>query len=56
MGKIGIFEHERTLNEEVMRLELDGWRIIKLHGKLPDALAIKENKIVVVEILKNGEK
>ncbi|MBI5146645.1 MAG: hypothetical protein HZA84_05430 [Thaumarchaeota archaeon] len=55
MGKIGSFEHERTLDEEVEKLELDGWRVIKLHGKSPDVITVKENKIVAVEISKMEE-
>jgi len=56
MGKIGGSDHEKTLDEMVKTLEFDGWRVIKLHGKSPDAIAVKENKIVAVEILKQWRK
>ena len=56
MGKIGGFDHEKTLDEMVKTLEFEGWRVIKLHGKSPDAIAVKDNKIVAVEILKQWRK
>lgn len=52
MPKIGSVKHEETLKEKIKEMELDGWRVINLHGKSPDAIAVKNNQIVAVEILK----
>lgn len=52
MPKTGSQKHENALNELIKKLEDEGWRTINLHGKSPDAIAVKDNKITAVEILK----
>lgn len=52
MPKVGSPRHEEILGEKIKELELDGWKVVNLHGKSPDAIAVKDNKIVAVEILK----
>jgi Holliday junction resolvase len=52
MPKTGNEKHEVRLMEKIKELELDGWRVVNLHGKSPDAIAVKNGKIVAVEILK----
>ena len=56
MGKIGSQAHEEKLDETKNDLEKEGWRVTKLHGKSPDAIAVKNNKIIAVEILKSWRK
>ncbi len=51
MAKVGNKQHEEALQKKINELELEGWRVVNLHGKSPDAIAIKNNKIVAVEIL-----
>lgn len=52
MAKKGSVKHEEALDIKIKELETMGWRVINLHGKSPDAIAVKDNKIVAVEILK----
>ena len=56
MGKIGSPEHEAKLDETKNELEEKGWRVIKLFGKSPDAIAVKDGEIIAVEILKQWKK
>ena len=49
MPAIGGPQHEATLLAKVRELEKEGWRVIVLHGKSPDAIAIKNGKVVAVE-------
>ncbi len=49
MPAIGGPQHEAILREKVKELEGDGWRVIVLHGKSPDAIAVKDGRIVAVE-------
>lgn len=44
--------HGMALREKVEELEKNGWRVIDLDGRSPDAIAIKDGKIIAVEILK----
>ena len=48
---MGSEQHEKELNEEIERLENKGYRVINLEGKSPDAIAIKDGKVVAVEVL-----
>jgi len=50
--KKGDLDHNKALGVKVKELELEGWRVVKLNGKSPDAIAVKDNKIVAIEILK----
>lgn len=52
MPKIGTEKHELALENKIKELESIGWRVVNLHGKSPDAIAVKDDKIVAVEILK----
>lgn len=52
MQRISKEKHEAALGEKVKELESEGWRVINLHGKSPDAIAVKNDQIVAVEILK----
>ncbi|MEM4391511.1 MAG: hypothetical protein QXG67_01845 [Candidatus Nitrosotenuis sp.] len=52
MQKVSREKHEMALREKIKELEMDGWRVVNLQGKSPDAIAVKDNQIVAVEILK----
>jgi Holliday junction resolvase len=52
MQKVSREKHELALKEKIKELEMDGWRVVNLQGKSPDAIAVKDNQIVAVEILK----
>lgn len=52
MPKVWKQKHEEALDLKIKELELSGWRVVNLHGKSPDAIAVKDNRIVAVEILK----
>lgn len=52
MAKVGGPRHEAALQEKIKELEQTGWRVINLHGKSPDAIAVKDDKIIAVEILR----
>lgn len=49
MPGIGKSKHEKVLNVKVLELEKEGYRVIKLNGKSPDAIAVMDNKIFAVE-------
>jgi hypothetical protein len=49
MSAIGGPQHEKTLDEYIQALRLQGWRVIKTEGKCPDAIAVKDGKVVAVE-------
>lgn len=49
---IGSPKHEEEVARKAQEMIKDGWRVIILHGKSPDAIAVKDGKIVAVEILK----
>jgi len=36
--------------------KIGGWRVIRLHCKPPETIAVKENRIVAVKILKQQRK
>jgi Holliday junction resolvase len=52
MQKVSREKHELALKEKIKELEMDGWRVVNLQGKSPDAIAVKDKQIVAVEILK----
>jgi hypothetical protein len=52
MPKRGNLKHEEALGMKIKELETTGWKVITLQGKSPDAIAVKDNKIMAVEILK----
>lgn len=43
--------HEEELEAEIERLEKKGYRVINLEDKSPDAIAIKDGKVIAVEVL-----
>ena len=43
--------HEDKLQETVQKLTEKGWRVAKLRGRSPDAVACKDGKLVAVEVL-----
>lgn len=51
MGRIDNKKHEELLIEVRNELINDGYRVIRLYGRSPDAIAIKDNKIIAVEVL-----
>jgi len=51
MPRVGSIEHERVLRETIEKLERDGWRVIRLDGKSPDAIAIRDDVVMAIEIL-----
>ena len=52
MAKVGGEKHEAALQIKIKELEQDGWKVSNLHGKSPDAIAVKDNKVIAVEILR----
>lgn len=51
MPQRGNILHEEKLKETLNKMEKDGWKTIDLKGKSPDGIAVKDNKIIAVEIL-----
>ena len=51
MGRRGSMEHEIGVIDELNKLIQDGWKVINLKGVSPDAIAVKDNKIVAIEVL-----
>lgn len=43
--------HEDALRDEIERLESEGYRVINLDNKSPDAIAIKDGRVLAVEVL-----
>jgi len=52
MTKIGSKKHEEEVQRKALEMRKEGWKVIILNGKSPDAIAIKKGKVVAVEILK----
>lgn len=52
MAKRGSEQHEAEVKRKAEEMISQGWRVIILNGKSPDAIAVKDGKIVAVEILK----
>ncbi|HXG14224.1 MAG TPA: hypothetical protein VNK25_03740 [Candidatus Nitrosotenuis sp.] len=52
MRKVSKEKHMAALKEKTKELELQGWRVVDLQGKSPDAIAIKDGRIVAIEILR----
>ncbi len=51
MPQKGSVGHEKRLHEFKYELEREGWRVVVLKGKSPDAIAVKGQTIVAVEVL-----
>ncbi len=43
--------HEERLKEVIKELREEGYKVIDLEMKSPDAIAVKNNKIIAVEVL-----
>lgn len=52
MPNTGSLVHEKVLELKLKQMQKDGWRVVNLHAKSPDGIAVKDGKIVAVEILK----
>ena len=44
-------EHEINLVDELSKLRQDGWKVINLKGLSPDGIAVKDGKIIAIEVL-----
>ena len=44
-------QHWEEVLKVVEKLKSEGWRVINLDNKSPDAIAIKDGKVVAVEVL-----
>ena len=44
-------QHMDKLKEVIKELENNGYRVIDLENKSPDAIAIKDNEVIAVEVL-----
>ena len=44
-------QHKEAVVNYLKQLENEGWKTINLKGKSPDGIAIKNNKIVAIELL-----
>jgi len=51
MGRIGSYLHEVELKKVLSKLENEGYRVFSLSGLSPDGIAVKEGKVVAVEVL-----
>ena len=49
--RIGNKQHETELKKVISNLEKEGYNVVDLKGFSPDAIAVKNNKIVAVEVL-----
>lgn len=49
--QIGKTKHELELFEVLKRLDAEGWRVVDLKGKSPDAVATKDGKLIAIEVL-----
>jgi len=56
MSRTGGIEHEMMLREYIRELEEEGYRVIDLKAKTPDAIAIKDGKIIAIEVLRQYSK
>ena len=52
MPKRGGKEHEEALERVLNSLKENGWKAFSLDGKSPDGIAVKDNEIIAVEILR----
>ena len=50
-GRHGSLQHMKAVHKNIAELEKKGYRVIDLQGKSPDAIALKDEKIIAVEIL-----
>lgn len=44
-------KHEDRLTEAIEEMRSQGYRVIRLNGKSPDAIAMKDGKLIAVEVL-----
>ena len=44
-------QHRKEVLKYFKELEKEGWKVIDLQNKSPDGIAVKDNKIVAVELL-----
>ena len=44
-------QHERVLKEYCDELRTQGYNVVETHGKIPDAIATKDGKLIAVEVL-----
>lgn len=51
MPQVGSKKHEEVLKLYITELEEEGFKVIDLKGKSPDAIAVKDNKVCAVEVL-----
>lgn len=49
--KKGNLQHEDVLTQVIEELEQDGYRVIRLEAKSPDAIAVKGTRVLAVEVL-----
>ena len=51
MAKVGGKKHEARLSDTIESLSRAGFRVVRLDGKSPDAIATRDGKIYAVEVL-----
>lgn len=51
MARKGSQQHEMEVEKTIKKLEKEGWKVINTKGVIPDAIAIKNNKCVAIEVL-----
>jgi hypothetical protein len=51
MASIGGPLHESTLTDAIEKFEAEGYRVVRLDGKSPDAIATKDGRLIAIEVV-----
>jgi Holliday junction resolvase len=49
--QIGKSRHEVELSKTLEGLRSDGWKVVNLKGKSPDAVATRDGELIAIEVL-----
>src|SRR4030042_4870660 len=50
-GMVASYQHEKELLEYLDELRSQGWKAVRLNSKSPDGIAVKDNRLVAIEII-----
>jgi len=51
MANIGGLQHEQLLDQKIEEYIRLGYKVIKTDARIPDAIAIKDNRVIALEIM-----